>query len=274
MAKPLPDTTLPRDDPHLTVGDLAGLLERWSFRPASERHPDQHHITYRGPHGGRIKILASLQGRADANKVAAAARLARVDVETFLSGPPQDDEDDDPAPPTGEPQTEPSGGATRPISTRTARTLPAGQRGDSVVAQVLVIHVRHDRPMRLGEVVELCGGRVTRQQVSEASAHLCRTGHLDRIRKGVYQWAAGQRAMTDALAATALPATALPPSSTPTEAPPVAAAPATTAAVDPVNKLFECLFPNGLLMTPELVRDVQRWTELTENLAAYAATGR
>ena len=65
---------------------------------------------------------------------------------------------------------------------------------DSVVSLVLAIHAEADRPLGFDQVAELSGNRVTRTQVSAASAALCRDGQLDRIRSGVYQWSAGQRA--------------------------------------------------------------------------------
>ena len=65
---------------------------------------------------------------------------------------------------------------------------------DSVIALVLSVHAEADRSLGFEQVVELSGNRVTRAQVSAASAALCRGGQLDRIRSGVYQWSAGQRA--------------------------------------------------------------------------------
>jgi hypothetical protein len=37
------------------------------------------------------------------------------------------------------------------------------------------------RPMRFEEIVNVCGGCVTRTQVREAGANLFRTGELDRM---------------------------------------------------------------------------------------------
>jgi hypothetical protein len=58
----------------------------------------------------------------------------------------------------------------------------------------LSVHAAADRPLGFDQVVELSGNRVTRAQASAASAALCRDGQLDRIRSGMYQWSAGQRA--------------------------------------------------------------------------------
>jgi hypothetical protein len=130
-----------------------------------------------------------------------------------------------------------------------------------VVSLVLTTHARHDRPMRFEEVVDLCGGRVNRTQVREASAHLCRTGQLDRICEGVYHWSHGARR-------TAVTPT---PIHLPAGPPPVAPAPAEQApAAEPVDELFARLFPQGIRMTPQLLRDLQQWTELTRTLAAHA----
>src|SRR5215475_6930504 len=74
---------------------------------------------------------------------------------------------------------------------------------DSIMSLVLAIHAEADRPLGFDQVAELAGNRVTRAQVSAASAALCRDGQLDRIRAGVYQWAAGQRAATTPPAAPA-----------------------------------------------------------------------
>ncbi|MEU7823081.1 hypothetical protein [Catellatospora sp. NPDC049133] len=70
-----------------TAREFADLLASWGFQVVRERRADPHHISLRGPHGGRMRILASRQGRADADQITRAARLAHVDVEVFLAGP-------------------------------------------------------------------------------------------------------------------------------------------------------------------------------------------
>jgi len=126
---------------------------------------------------GRLRVLRSQLGRADPALAEKAARLAGVTLAQFRAGPqPQAA----PAPP----------GAGR--TGRAARRKPAAR--DSVTSLVLALHAEADRPLGFDQVVELSGNRVTRAQVSAASSALCRDGQLDRIRSGVYQWSAGQRA--------------------------------------------------------------------------------
>lgn len=255
MAKSLSDTIHPR--PHPTVREFAELLEQWGFKPVRGRHPDPRHRTLRGPHGGRLQILTSLQGRADADQIARAARLAHVAVEVFLGGPGSRTVPSAPAAPAGDALSSPVTAATAAASARQTRRAGRSSKpgGDSVVSLVLTTHARHDRPMRFEEVVDLCGGRVTRTQVREASANLCRTGKLDRICDGVYQWAHGVRRTVERSAPTPAPPHQL-------ATPPIAG--------ELVDELFATLFPRGLRMTPPLLRDLQRWTELTRALAAHA----
>jgi hypothetical protein len=268
MARPLTDTAHP--GAHPTMGEFAALLERWGFKPVRTHQPDQHHRTMRGPHGGRVQVLASLQGRADAVHLARAARLVQVDLNTFLAGPAssqartavRDATGTTPEPP-GQQLPEPTPDAGRG-TTRTRARAPR-DRQDSVVALVLTTHARHDRPMRFEEIVDQCGGRVTRLQVSEASAHLCRTGQLDRICDGVYQWARGTRQQSVA-PGPIRPTVGLPPLAD-------AVAPAQSQnTIEPVDELFARLFPDGVRMTPKLLRDLQQWTELTRALAAHASS--
>lgn len=102
---------------------------------------------------------------------------------------------------------------------------------------------------------------MNRTQVREASAHLCRTGQLDRICEGVYQWAHGARR----------PAVTPTPVQLPAAPPLVVPAPAEqTLPAEPVDELFARLFSQGIRMTPQLLRDLQQWTELTRTLAAHA----
>jgi hypothetical protein len=257
VAKPLADIAHPV--PHPTVREFAELLEQWGFKPLHARRTDRHHRLLRGPHGGRIQVLASLQGRADADQLARAAHLAQVDLDTFLAGPS--------ARPSGRPDPASiTGNATaaapQPSAKSTARPPRPRAGGDSVVALVLTTHARQDRPMRFEELVDLCDGRVTRVQVREASAHLCRTGQLDRICDGVYQWAHGARRQASSHPAPAQPPT-IPPQAAGTE--PIRS----QATVEPVDELFARLFPDGVRMTPQLLRDLQQWTELTRALATH-----
>lgn len=228
---------------HPTARDFQNQLQAWGF---TRRGEDGVHLVYRARGGGRIKLLRSLAGRADADLVAKAARYAGVTVEQFWAGP-------DSIPDT----------STTPPATSSRRRRATARR-DSAPALVLAVHTKADRPLGFDEVVDLCGGRVTRDQVRAASATLCRDRHLDRIRSGVYQWAAGTRATR---IPTPSPATEL--HYLPAPAPVVADAPppsSDTAATE----LFVQLFPTGVRMTPELFADFERWTRLTEKLTNQA----
>jgi hypothetical protein len=83
---------------------------------------------------------------------------------------------------------------------RPSRRKPAAR--DSVTSLVLAVYAEVDRPLGFDQVVELAGNRVSRTQASTASSALCRDGQLDRIRSGVYQWSAGQRAPLQRIPAT------------------------------------------------------------------------
>jgi hypothetical protein len=151
--------------PHPTVREFVQQLGLWGFIRRGEHGV---HTVFRGPHGGTVRVVRSELGRADAAVVGKAARLAGVTAAAFWAGPPPRDH---------VPQV---------------RRAPAR---DSVIATVLSVHISADRPLTLDQVVEFAGNRVTRSQVSKASATLARGGQPDRIRSGVYQWSAGQRAL-------------------------------------------------------------------------------
>jgi hypothetical protein len=214
--------------PHPTCREFVAQLAAWGF---TERGEQDVHTVFRGPHGGRLRVLRSQLGRADLALVDKAARLAGVTPAQFWAGP------------------QPEGGPAPPPDTarpsRASRREPAGH--DSITSLVLAVHAEADRPLGFDQVAELAGNRVTRAQVSAASAALCRDGQLDRIRAGVYQWAAGQRA-----AAT----------------PPAAGRPGRQAARMPAAELFDQLFPSGIQMTGELLADLEQWARLTSKLAA------
>ncbi len=109
-------------------------------------------------------------------------------------------------------------------------------------------------------MAELAGNRVTRAQVSAASAALCRGGQLDRIRSGVYQWSAGQRA------ARQVPRPRRADGGLSPESP--ADRPGRVSAAE----LFGQLFPSGVQMTGELLADLEQWARLTGRLAAQGST--
>ncbi len=158
--------------PHPTCREFTAQLGAWGF---SRRGEEGVHAVFRGPRGGTLRVLRSQLGRADPAAVGKAARLAGVTPAQFWAGP--------------EPAPEPAAEVPRP---RAAARRPAVR--DSVIALVLSVHAEADRPLGFDQVVGLSGNRVTRAQVSAASAALCRGGQLDRIRAGVYQWSAGLRA--------------------------------------------------------------------------------
>src|SRR5215472_15695354 len=149
--------------PHPTCREFVAQLAVWGFAKRGEEHV---HAVFRGPHGGTLRVVRSQLGRADPALVDRAARLAGVTPAQFWAGPQRADR------------------ATGP--------KPAAR--DSVTSLVLAIHAEADRPLGFDQVVGLSGNRVTRDQVRTASVALCRDGQLDRIRSGVYQWSAGQRA--------------------------------------------------------------------------------
>lgn len=99
---------------------------------------------------------------------------------------------------------------------------------------------------------------MTRAQVSAASAALCRDGQLDRIRSGVYQWSAGQRAVRQNPRARR-------PDGIPPDPP--ATRPRRVSAAD----LFGQIFPSGDQMTGELLTDLEQWARLAGKLAAHGS---
>jgi hypothetical protein len=191
-------------------------------------------------------VIRSKLGRADTTLVAKAARLAGVTVERFWAGQA-----------TGQDH-----GASRAAPRRSSVTR------DRITSLVLSIHAAADRPLGLAQVVELSGRRVTCAQVRAASAQLCREGHLDRIRPGVYQWSARVRALRSA-------ARQHPPRD-PHRVPARAAASpgspghATQHCPGAAAQLFGQLIPGGVGMTAEVLAVFEQWTELTERLITYA----
>ena len=119
---------------------------------------------------------------------------------------------------------------------------------------MLNVHVNVDRPLGFDQVVALSGGQVTRDQARSASADLCRDGQLDRIRAGVYQWSAGQRAATQSV---------LRPRQDTSRTPEPPAANEGAAAAD----VFTQLFPGGITMTAAALDDLAQWASLTSRLA-------
>ena len=222
--------------PHPTCREFVVQLGAWGF---SRRGEEGVHSVFRGPRGGTLRVLRSQLGRADPVAVGKAARLAGVTPAQFWAGP--------------EPATAPEPAAEGPRPRAAGRHRAAAR--DSVIALVLSVHAEADRPLGFDQVVELSGNRVTRAQVSAASAALCRGGQLDRIRAGVYQWSAGRRAARRVPAARqheAAPA-----------GPPDAGPESVSAA-----GLFAQLFPDGVQMTGELLADLEQWARLTGKFAS------
>jgi hypothetical protein len=234
--------------PHPTCREFVAQLTAWGF---TQRGHDHVHTVFRGPRGGTLRVIRSQLGRADPALVEKAARMADVTPAQFWSGP---EHHTMPAPPQDTP---------RAIDAPSRRKRATH---DSVISCVLAIHAEADRPLGFDQVVELSGNRVTRAQVSTASSVLCRDGQLDRIRSGVYQWSAGQRAATRKIPAPRHPTTPIPqhalmhaePTAPPARQPgPISAA-----------ELFSQLFPDGVQMTGELFTDLAQWLQLTSKLAA------
>lgn len=230
---------------HPTNREFVDQLQVWGF---TRRKEDGVHLVYRGPRGGTLRVIRSLLGRADADRVAKAARLAGVTPEQFWAGPDHDTPE----------QHQPANSAA-PTPRR------AEAKRDSVTSLVLGVHAEADRPLSFDQVVDRTSGCITRAQVRTASAQLCREGDLDRIRTGVYQWSGGVRSLSRVV-----------PPQTPREQPsprpplPMPAAAATATTHSSATRLFDQLFPSGVRMTAELLADFERWAELTEKLAEHA----
>ncbi len=230
---------------HPTNREFVEQLRAWGF---TQRKEDGVHIVFRGPKGGTVRVIRSQLGRADTVVADKAARLAGVTAGEFWAGPGQPGR-----------QAQVVGGAAAP------RRRTGGTR-DRITSLVLALHAAVDRPLGFDQVVELSGSRVTRAQVRTASAVLCREGDLDRIRSGVYQWSAGQRAAARHIpparrACGALHRQAPVP---PEQARPSAHPPGRISAAE----LFGQLFPAGVQMTAELLADLEQWARLTSKLAA------
>jgi hypothetical protein len=256
---------------HPNTGQLVEQLHAWGFR---QLRVEGVHLVFRGPHGGTLRVLRSMLGRADAAVTAKAARLAEVDEPTFWAGPEAHARNL--AQPT-DPGTDSTESITRASVDESAAAAREGRERpthDQIIAVVLAVHVAMDQPLGFSQVVALADVSLTRSQVSGASSQLCRDGQLVRIRSGVYQWAEGsftartaprpiprQRARRVEHSASRPPAPA--PAARPARPVPPAPAPATA-------ELFEQLFPRGVTMTAELLADFERWAQLTEKLTAYA----
>jgi len=230
---------------HPTNREFVEQLRAWGFTRCKE---DGVHVVFRGPKGGSVRVIRSQLGRADTVAADKAARLAGVTAAQFWAGPPQPGH-----------QAPPADGAATPRR----RT---GSTRDRITSLVLALHAAVDRPLGFDQVVELSGNRVTRAQVRTASAVLCREGDLDRIRSGVYQWSAGQRAAARHIPAARRAREALPPQAPapPEQARPSAHLPGRISAAE----LFGQLFPAGVQMTAELLADLEQWARLTSKLAA------
>lgn len=246
---------------HPTTEQLVEQLHAWGFR---QLRVAGVHLVFRGPHGGTLRVLRSMQGRADATVAAKAARLAEVDEPTFWAGP------------EAHARSLARSADDTTLDTGVEPALSDEGRGtvvhDQIIALVLAVHVAMDQPLGFSQVAQLADVPLTRTQVSGASIRLCRDGQLVRIRSGVYQWAEGSFAARATPRSTRTRRTARTASPAPARVstPPLAAAtsPAATTANRPVAaELFEQLFPRGVTMTAEILADFERWAQLTEKLA-------
>jgi hypothetical protein len=235
--------------PHPTCREFVAQLTAWGF---TQRREDHVHTVFRGPRGGTLRVIRSQLGRADPALVEKAARLAGVTPEQFWSGP--------------EPHATSASLPDTACAGRTSSRRRKRAAHDSVVSLVLAIHAEADRPLGFDQVAELSGNRVTRAQVSTASSALCRDGQLDRIRSGVYQWSAGQRAAARRIPAARRPVELLPQQTLLPAEPtrPPASQPGHMSAAE----LFSRLFPDGVQMTGELFADLEQLVQLTSKLAA------
>jgi hypothetical protein len=223
--------------PHPTCREFVAQLQEWGF---TKRKEDDVHTVYRGPHGGTLRVLRSGLGRIDPALADKAARLVGVTTTQFWAG--------------AQPLLIPA--QNLPTSTTPDRTVGRRTARDTIVALVLSVHAEVDRPLGFDQVVELSGNQVTRAQVRAASATLCRDGHLDRIRSGVYQWSAGERAAQQS------------PHNHPVDSPALQPPADLPETVSPAE-LFSRLFPAGVQMTGELFADLEQWARLTGKLAAH-----
>jgi hypothetical protein len=255
---------------HPSTGQLVEQLHAWGFR---QLRVEGVHLVFRGPHGGTLRVLRSMLGRADAAVTAKAARLAEVDEPTFWAGPeahartltqPTD-------PGTGSTDSTTRASVDDDAAAREDRERPTH---DQIIAVVLAVHVAMDQPLGFSQVVALADVSLTRSQVSGASSQLCRDGQLVRIRSGVYQWAEGSftarpapRPIPRQRARRVEHPAPRPPAPTPATRP---ARPVPSASAPAAAALFEQLFPRGVTMTAELLADFERWAQLTEKLTAYA----
>lgn len=234
--------------PHPTCREFVTQLIAWGF---TQRRDDHVHSIFRGPQGGTLRVIRSQLGRADPALVEKAARLAGVTPGQFWSGP------------------ESHAMSASPSATARAGGTSSGRKRathDSVISLVLAIHAQADRPLGFDQVVELSGNRVTRAQVITASSALCRDGQLDRIRSGVYQWSAGQRAAARQIPAPRRPAAVLIPQALMPAEP--TGLPVRQNGQMSAAELFSQLFPDGIHMTGELFADLEQLVRLTCKLAA------
>lgn len=73
---------------HPTNAEFAAQLEAWGF---TRLRVEGVHLIFRAQGGGRVRVLRSLHGRADAANVAKATTLLGVDPTRFWEGPEEAD---------------------------------------------------------------------------------------------------------------------------------------------------------------------------------------
>lgn len=228
--------------PHPTCREFVAQLAAWGFR---NRQEEGVHTVFRGPRGGKLRVIRSQLGRADPALVDKAARMAGVTPAQFWAGP-----EEALAPPQD-----------NPCPRRVARPRPAGR--DSVTSLVLAVHAAVDRPLGFDQVVELSGGRGgprtgERGQLSAVPGWPARADTVRRVsvvRGPARRRLAGPRA---------------PPGSCPSSA--AVGGPERGRAR---GRAVRAAFPSGVRLTAEVLADLEQWARLTGKLAAHGgAPGR
>ena len=130
------------------------------------------------------------------------------------------------------------------------------------MAVVYGIHINAGKPLAFDEVVVRAGGRLTRGQVANASATLCRDGLLDRIRRGIYQRSSttrpgGRNSERLSVATEQVP-----------HPRPVSTPPPELSAITEADVLAR-LFPDGVTITAADLPDLRQFLDLAAKLVDH-----